>query len=288
MGFLFGSIGVYLIQNFSNKMFAKKHKGPLAILQNEMCVIFAVLSLLAVGSFRLIPFDCLTYTAIYGVVYFLTIYSLLRAMELGSLGMASLICNLGNMLGTLFGIFRFGDRYSFFTVIGILLMVGVVVLSAPISKQEKSKGVLWFVFALLSALGNGVLGSLKLYATRYFTDVSNGEFLLWSFLFASVTGAIILVAEMLKGTDYKVCFKTPVYTLLSGVSAGVGTAFGNLLFMVAIGTGLSSAIVFPVNSGVLSFLLFGMSWLVFKEVKPTVKNVIALCSCVLGMILIRL
>ena len=55
-------------------------------------------------------------------------------------------------------------------------MILVVILSTPVTREEKTKGRAWFIFGLLSALGNGLLGSIKLYIAKEFPDVSSGTF----------------------------------------------------------------------------------------------------------------
>ena len=58
--------------------------------------------------------------------------------------------------------------------------------------------------------------------------------------------------------------------------------------MLALETGVSSAIVFPLNTGLLSLLLWLMSYWVFREVRFTAKNAGALLLCILGVTMMNL
>ena len=288
MHFLFLSIGAYLVQNLSNKSFSRKFGSNLSILQNTMCVLFSALILWICGLGNTIHGVPLLLSALYGILYFATIYFLQMAMGLGSLGMATILCNMGNMIGVVFGILFFGDTFTVFTVIGIILMILVVILSAPIAKDENARGHTWFIFGLLSAAGNGTLGCIKLYVTREFHEISSGTFLVWAFTFAGAVGLLLVLIEAKRGMNLRPYMQKPVPILGFGAGAGFGTAFGNLFFMQALASGVSSAILFPVNTGVLSFLLFLMSLLIFKEEKFTLRRSLALLFCIGGIILIRL
>ncbi len=288
MHFLFLSIASYLIQNFSNKSFSRTFGKSLSAIQNAACVIFSavILQLFGAGNeIRGVPF---LLSVLYGILYFATVYSLQLSMSLGSLSMATILCNMGNMIGVVFGILAFGDPFNVLTVVGILCMILVVILSAPITKEEKTKGNAWFVFGLLSALGNGLLGSVKLYVAKEYPSVSSGAFLGWSFTFAAVVGLAVVLFEIRRGLPFRQWLSHPALALGCGVGAGFGTAFGNLFFMLAIASGVSSAILFPLNTGLLSFSLFLMSLLLFKEEKFTLRRFLALLFCIGGLILIRL
>lgn len=288
MLFLALALSAYMIQNFSNKTFSIKHGSRLATLQNEICVIGAMLVLLVCGYARLLPRLGMAMSVAYGIFYFLTIYFLLRAMAQGSLGICTIVCNMGNFIPVLFGVFVFHDEINVFTVIGIAFMIATLILSMPSSPKKTGTGYKWFIMALCSALCNGVLGIMKTYVAKELPGVSNGSFLFWSFLFASLTGALIIGSEVKRGLPVSVCFEKFGSKALLGLGAGFGTALANLFFMMALASGISSAILFPLNTSLLSVLLWLMSWLVFHDVKPNLKNVFALISCVIGVILINI
>ncbi len=282
------SLAAYMVQNYSNKTFSLKFGGKLAPIQNELCVIGAALVLLIAGYARPMPSIGFLFAGIYGVMYFLTIYFLLRAMSAGSLGLSTIICNMGNFLSVLFGVLVYNDPFNTFTVVGIVLMILAIIFSAPTSSKEKTSGFGWFIFAICSALSNGVLGSFKIHVTKSLPEVASGTFLFWSFLFASVVGLVIIALEVVRGLPLRECTASLGKKALVGLGAGFGTALGNLFFFLALASNISSAILFPLNTGSLSVLLFLMSWLIFRDVKPTWKNISALVICVLGVIFINI
>jgi drug/metabolite transporter (DMT)-like permease len=195
---------------------------------------------------------------------------------------------MGNIFSAVFGILFSADPFGVFTVIGSVCMVIAVILSAPTSDKKKPQGRAWFFFALLSACSNGVLGSLKIHVTRTMPDLQSGTFLFWSFLSASVFGFIIILLEVLRGLPVRKCVARVGTKALTGLGAGIGTALANLFFFLALASDISSAILFPLNTGLLSVLLFLLSWLVFKDTKLTKRNVAALVICILGAIFINI
>lgn len=288
MIFFVFSLMAYMLQNYSNKTFSLKFEKAEAPIQNELCVIGATLVLLVAGYARSMPSIAFLFAALYGLMYFLTIYFLLLAVSGGSLGMSTIICNMGNIFSALFGILFYADPFGVFTVIGSVCMVLAVILSAPVSDKKKPQGRAWFFFALLSASTNGVLGSFKIHVTRTMPELHSGTFLFWSFLFASVFGFVIILLEVMRGLPVRTCVARLGTKALTGLGAGIGTALANLFFFLALASDVSSAILFPLNTGLLSVLLFLMSWLVFKDTKLTKRNVAALVICVLGAVFINI
>ena len=284
------SLAAYMIQNYSNKTFTLKFGGRLAPIQNELCVIGAALVLLVAGYARSMPQIAFLYAAIYGVFYFLTVFFLLRAFSAGPLGLCNIICNMGNFLSVFFGILVYKDPFNLFTVIGSVLMILAIILSAPASKEvgKKKNGYVWFIFAVGSAVCNGVLGSFKIHVTKSLPEVASGTFLFWAFVSASIVGLIIISFEVLRGLPVKECTARFGAKALIGLGSGFGTALGNLFFYLALASNISSAILFPLNTGSLSILCFLMSWLIFKDTKLTRRNVAALAVCILGIIFINI
>ena len=282
------SLAAYMLQNYANKTFSLKFGGRVAPVQNALCVFSAALVLLIAGYAKSMPQIAFLYAAIYGFFYFLTVFFLLLAVSGGSLGMSTIICNMGNIFSAVFAILFYADPFGVFTVIGSICMVLAVILSAPRSDKKKPTSRGWFFFALLSACSNGVLGSFKIHVTRTMPELHSGTFLFWSFLFASVVGILIIISAVIRGLPIKECTAKFGTKALTGFGAGLGTALANLFFFLALARGVSSAILFPLNTGLLSTLLFLMSWLVFKDTKLTKKNVAALIICVLGAIFINI
>lgn len=289
MIFLVLSLAAYLVQNYANKIFAQKFGGRLAPIQNALCVMGAALVLLLAGYARSMPKIAFLYAGIYGTVYFLTVYFLLRAMSGGPLGLCNIICNMGNFLSMLFGVFAYSDPFNAFTVVGSVMMILATVFSAPSSgRSDGGRGFGWFIFAVGSALCNGVLGSFKIYITKSLPEVASGTFLFWAFVFASVVGVLIIGVEVLRGLPLGECTASLGKKALIGLGAGFGTALGNLFFYLALASKTSSVILIPLHCGSLSMLCFLMSLLVFRDTKLTKRNVAALVVCILGIIFINI
>lgn len=72
---------------------------------------------------------------------------------------------------------------------------------------------------------------------------------------------------------------------LCGILAGTGTAGANLFQMEAIKSGLSSAVVYPLTAGFLVVALWIVSFIVYKEVKPKITNILAIILCLGAIVL---
>ena len=272
----------YGVQSGVNKYFSTRYSGRKSLLQSEQCVIFATILLALFGNVQPIG-GCIGYAAVYGAVYFGTLLSLIRAMALGTVGFAVIIGSMGHLLASLYGVLIFHDSWNFYTIAGIAAMIAVLILSAPSVQNDGHSDRRWYFFALLGALGNATLSILKKTMTAEYPEMRSTTFLCWGFLFAAIVGALLLIPLRREVVE---CYRTPLFTLGCGLFAGAGTAFGNLFLMLALADGLSTAIVFPVNVGMVSLLLWAISWLVYREVQPNRKTIAALVCCLLGVVLI--
>lgn len=288
MVFIFIGIAAYLLQNFSNKIFIRNFKGENTY-QNVLSLLFTTLIFAVINGISFLPTASFILSIVYGICYFGTIWCLVKSFNTGVLGIATIICNMGRLLSTFFGIIVYHNKCNIFTIIGMILMLTVMILSSPLGeKSDNKKGYGWFFFALGSAAFNGILGIINTVVTTEYKDVSSQKFLLWGFVFATIVGAIFLSIEKSKTKTTPDCIKKPKKWALCSLGCAVGNAGGNFFIMKALETGTSSGIVFPVQTGLLSLLLWGMSYFVFKEVKATPRNLVALFLCIAGIILISI
>lgn len=278
------SLFFYMIQNAANKRFAVI--CPSTPFYNVMCIFFAFAGLAVIGFLKAVPTGVFLLSAAYGLVYFISIYLLVYAMKKGPLSLTTLVFNLGNTIACLYGIIAYKEPLTGFTVLGICFMTAVTFLCMPkAEKGEKSKKG-WFIPSLAGAVGNGILGCIKKSMTASFPNIGSGEFLAWAFIFGAFIGGIYCAV---------IYFKTPsalpkisLRGAMCAVLSGAGTAGGNLFFMKALQSGLSSAIAFPLHTGLLTLLLWIMSLLLFRDVKFRLRYAAAIFSCIAGMILIRM
>ncbi len=283
--FLF-SIMMYLVQNFSNKQFgrnAEKSSDGISLVQNGICTFSAAVCLAVFGKAELMPVGMMLWAALFSVFYLLTVFLLLKAFQSGSMGNSTMLCNIGMFLSAVYGVIRFGDDFSLLIILGGLCFLGTVILSTPKKEKGEKNGVKWFLYALGSGVANGAVGALKRETVAiYGGNIQN--FLMWSFLFAAAIACILILVDKTKRTDAVIVLKKRSL-LLCGVFAGVGTAGANLFQMKALLT-VPSTIVYPFTAGALVVLLWLASWLLYKEVKLKMRNVLSLILCVAAILLI--
>ena len=288
MGWFSASILSYLLQNFSNKQFSlsiKKTSAGTTLIQNGLCVCSAALFLMIVSGLKPLPFSVIGLAVLFGILYLLTVFLLLKAFSLGSMGASTLLCNIGNFISTFYGILRFHDAFTLYIAIGTVFLLCAVLLSTPRDRTAQRGGMRWFVTALASGLCNGAVASVKREAVAlYAGDIQS--FLMWGFFFATLTAIVIFCSQKRNRTDWHVVAQQPKL-LLFGLLAGLGTAAANFCQMQAIRY-VSSAIIYPLTSGFLVVALGVASVVIYKEARFTRGNLIAILCCVIAIVLVNL
>lgn len=279
------SILFYLLQNFSNKQFSKTVKRSstgITLVQNGICVLCSALALLIVSGVKIMPAPIIAIAALFGCFYLLTVFLLLKAFHLGSMGNSTLICNIGMFIASFYGIFRFRDAFTVYIGIGTALLFIAILLCTPIEKKVSFK---WFWTALASGISNGIVASIKREAVALYADDIQ-IFLIWGFFFAALFAFLFLSFTKANRDDAAIVLKRPKL-ILFGVFAGIGTSGANLFQMLAVKT-VSSAIVYPLTSGILVVSLWLVSYFFYKEEQLKAKNILAVLLCVAAIILVNI
>ena len=288
MTFFVLSILSYLMQNFSNKQFTNiVHDNSINVLvfQNGLCVLSASIMLFCVSDITVLPAFLMLLAAVFGAIYLTTVFLLLKAFSYGPMGNSTLLCNVGMFISAFYGILRFDDNFSVFIALGAILLFLAVILCTPKGNNQKKGGYLWFLIAVLSGLSNGVVASVKREAVAINPNgVQN--FLFWGFLFAALFAFLILLLFRKNRRSVMPIFKQP-RLWLCGIFAGVGTAGGNCFQMMALKS-VSSAIIYPLTSGVLVVSLWCASCFLYKETPLKKRNILAVICCVLAIVLVNI
>ncbi|MBA4601555.1 EamA family transporter [Thermoactinomyces sp. AMNI-1] len=132
---------------------------------------------------------------------------------------------------------------------------------------------LWFILALLSSLTFGLAGFLMKVSS---VKKGDHDFLLWGLY---LTGSLGFLWWMVKTRDMD--FSCTV--LIAGVIVGIGSAFGNLLFMKALDIGPASLTSPVVNGNIV--LMIGMSMLIYGET-ITVSETAGVALLVIAMMIL--
>ena len=282
------SLMLYLLQNFSNKQFSGMiDRGGVSVtlVQNGLCVLSAAVILAVSGGVQVMPPSLMLLAALFGVLYLLTVFLLLKAFSLGPMGGSTLMCNIGMFISAGYGIIRFGDAFTLHIGVGTILLLGAVILSTPMGNTDVKGGFTWFAVALASGLANGAVASVKREAVTAYSGGSQ-IFLFWGFLFAALSATVLLLIINTGRLEVRMVLRRPKL-VLCGALAGVGTAGGNLFQMLAL-TRLSSAVVYPLTSGFLVVSLWFASYLLYRETRLTWKNCLSVILCVAAIVMFNL
>ena len=285
MIFFVFSILMYLLQNISNKKFCasvEKSSTGTALIQNAICCLCAF-ALLAVNSgFRLPSIELTVLAILFGISYLGTVFLLLLAFANGTVGLSTLLCNIGMFIAAFYGVVRFNDAFTVFIALGCVCMLAAVILATPEKKKDECVGRSWFLFALGSGLCNGVVASVKREAVGL-TPEGISSFLAVGFLFAGLFALVFAFVPTKHREQAWYVVKRPRIVIF-GVLAGIGTAGANLFQMQAL-TSVPSTVIYPLSSGILVVTLWLASLWIYRETTAKPRNILSVILCVLAIIL---
>ena len=285
--FLFSYLS-YLLQNLSNKEFNRALNGGgtgALLVQNGGSALIAAVLFFVISDFEFLSLEIMLLAVAFGVFYLLTVFFLLKAFYLGTIGGSTLLCNTGMFLAAIYGVLIFKDAFTVFIAISIVLMFISVLLLTSKKQGEKRFTVKWLICGLLSGLFNSFVAFVKRAATAFYPD-NTPNFLTWGFLFAALTAFCMIICNKKAIKDGLEVFKKPKLVICN-VLTGFGNAGGNCFQMMALKT-VSSAIIFPLNSCAVSVTLWIVSFLFYKENKINFKNILAIVFCVVAIIMMNL
>lgn len=283
------SICMYWLQNFSNKRFCIVAGGTSigsALVQNSVCCISASAVLFVFNGVCELPSGAFFFAALFGVTYLGTIFLLLCAFMRGSVGLSTLLCNIGSFVAAFYGVLRFKDSFTPLIAAGFICMLAAVILSVPKKERNESVGIKWFLFAFGSGLCSGIVSSVKREAVAKIAPENIGFFLAVGFLWAGVFALLSAVLFKNNRLDARRIIMRPRLLCL-GAFAGIGTAGANLFQMRAL-LAVPSTIVYPMTSGVVVVTLWLASLLIYKETEAKPRNILSVILCVLAIILSNL
>lgn len=222
------------------------------------------------------------YGAISLSVLFIVVFNLMATTaQKSGLSVASVANKMSVIIPVIFGVIVYHEAIGFLKIIGILMALLAVYLSASKSDSEPLK-VKNLIFPLLLFLGSGALDTtLKYVETTLVPDGGVPIFSATIFIFASLLGFILLGGQVVKGTC-QFQFKN----ILGGIALGVPNYYSIEFLLKALKTeGLESSTAFTINnvSVVILTTLFGL--VLFKE-KLIKKNWIGIAIAIVSIILV--
>ena len=219
------------------------------------------------GGFR-VPASGVFAAAAFGVFFYLTVLTNLKALESGPLSLTTLIVNFSLIMPMGYSFIFLHERITVTRTAGLaLLVVCMFLFTDPRVTGEAKISGRWIGYSLLSLLCSGTLSLIsKIYATKtenaYFS-----AFLVLGYAFASAASfaAFLLLRSRGEPAAEKASERALLAPAMIGVVLYVGCAsFALNLAFVLLATMMDSAIVYPAVQGggpivtaVLSRLFFG-------------------------------
>ncbi len=284
---------VFCVSNIGNKQFGRIFPGstPGVTIQNSISITcISLLTLICGGGVRWLDGPIMWVALLYGCVYFATLFLLVTALSLGPVGTTSLICNMGTVISITYGVLFGGEKLTLFNVTGAILMVVVAMLVRPTSKaqtREHSQQMKWFGITLISAIGNGILATIKKIAGTVYVNVPTAHFMFWGYTTAAVICWLFFLYQWMKGERFKPWLAKPKELLLCAAAGGLGSGGGTFLQIIVLRT-LPAIVVYPMCTGIMPVILTAISIYVFKEEKLRLRVVLALILCAVGALLMNL
>ena len=213
---------------------------------------------------------------IYGVLLILSQWMFTIALKNGNVSICSVVYSLGFILPTLSGTLFWNERFTLKNLIGVLMAVLVILLSAKKEKSEKKSGKTYIAYIITAMLSSGGLGIMQKVQSTLGLPDEKGIFLFTAFIIAFLASIAVYLACKEKE---KPKIKASVPSVLTGICFG-----GANLFNTILAGKMSSAVFFPLQniSTIMITTLIGVFF--FRE-KITFKTAGILVLAVIIIVL---
>ncbi len=233
-----------------------------------------------------LPTSGMLWAAVFGVIFAITVFSNLLALDYGPLSLTTLIVNFSLVVTLLYSAFFFQEKMTLLRLAGIgILAVCMFLYTNPrVLGGDKPKGGStwkWLALCMTAFFCNGMLGIIqKTYAVN--TDNAYADsFLAWGYLFATVTSLVIFAAQYCRQPkETRKPMRTFFVPVMIGLMCLVG--FSNYilnLIVVTLATRMDAAIVYPVIQGGGPIIVTLGSRLIFGEKISAVKGLAIVLGC---------
>lgn len=197
----------------------------------------------------------------FGVLFILTIFCYMKAMETGSMSYSTLFFSLALLVPIIFGTFFWHERVSIIQFFSLGLLFVTFYLCSGASSNTKSRiNSHWIIFCFIAFCGNGGLLILAKEHQILLPGKQVGEFLIIAFGTAALLSLVLFFCYLRKQSMSHLGRMSFAFLVLV---AGVTTAFGNLLALY-LNSRVPSILQFPATSGgivisstIISSLVFG-------------------------------
>jgi len=215
---------------------------------------------------------------------FITVFNLMAlTAQRNGLSVASVAGKMSVIIPVIFGVYAYNESMGFQKVIGVILALIAVYLTAVKSKSSfNMRQGLMLPFLLF--LGSGIIDTaIKYLETTYVAPNGIPIFSATIFCCAAIIGVLILCLKSVKGT-----FKFDKKSILGGIILGIINYYSIYFLLKALQfEGLESSNIFTVNNVaiVMASTLFGL--VLFKE-HISRKNWLGITLAIISIFLVTL
>lgn len=259
----------------------QKSKASIALFQGGFCLTASVLYMLF-GGFKAVPMPITVILGIaFGAGFMIAVSLNTRCFEIGPMSLTTVISSMSLALPLAYSCIFLNEKISLFSVIGLILLLITLILSAAQSGKSKKNdmSLKWFVLAFLLFIMNGLTATIQKYHLLHAGREQNMIFLAIAYFtsFLLFGGRFFLLN---KGSGFNIDSQMNKPLQAGGIIllSGIGTCLGNGL-LGHLSTVMPAALLYPVQNS--AFVIFNsmVSVSFFKEKLTAAK----IASILLGI-----
>lgn len=196
----------------------------------------------------------------YAISCYLMQLFLMKSMAIGSMALSSLFCMYGMLIPTVAGPLFFGESFSLWKGLGVVLMLLAIYFSVDMSKPNARTPKKWLFCALLTLLFSGMVGVFEKVHQTSPAKEDIRSFLTCAFVLIALLNAVTLPIAIKKDSE------PPHFRngLLIAILTGLVVTFYNRINLILAGA-LDTMLYYPVSSGGAVLLTLIVSVTVFRE-----------------------
>jgi drug/metabolite transporter (DMT)-like permease len=204
------------------------------------------------------------YAILLGMVFILVFNIMATTVQKSGVMIATIFQKISLVAPALIAIIWFGEKSGVMKWSGIICALIAIILLSYNKKTTNTDTIRppdYLLFPMLTFLGSCLIDS-AIYLIEKEGHVQNGdhEFVASLFLFAALTGTVLLTIQLLTGKT-----KLALKNVLAGIGLGVPNFFSIYLLFLALQQGLEGSVVFPVNNAGVLLLASLYGIFIFRE-----------------------
>ena len=258
------SMSACLAGSIVRKLYTGKTAGALRWLYifNIVCSLLPCGILLVWGGIGSVSLFTAALGCLFGLVTVAQTVFNLKALEAGPMSYTTVICSFSTVISALSGAMFFGETLNATHIIGMVLMAGSFLLAVEKKAGQKSTGVRWLAYCIITFVCTGSIGIMqKVHQSSVYKDELNAFLIVAFGVSALATLPLLFTAP--KGEK---SFRGKERLLLVGclLLSGVSVALNNKWNLYLSGV-MDSAVFFPIVNGGGLIMITVLSLVFFKE-----------------------